>query len=155
MAGSCYRYCGVWLMLRDLVLISPFGFNAVKRKFEASLKTRKNGRGELLAGWPSDFKGLKGPLCTMAIYIAILCLSEVLRHIVVWCHCGEFWNKISLVSHWWYKTFLKYFVLILLGLFGSKCILIEFIKLVQNEPFQLTIWGIWAYLMYYTALQKL
>ena len=49
-AGSCYRYCGVWLMLRDLVLISPFGFNAVKRKFEASLKTRKNGRGELLAG---------------------------------------------------------------------------------------------------------
>ena len=54
---------------------------------------------------------------SMAIYIAILCLvpiSEVLRHIVVWCHCGEFWNKISLVSHWWYKTFLKYFVLILL-----------------------------------------
>ena len=38
------------VMLRDLVLISPFGFNAVKRKFEASLKTRKNGRGELLAG---------------------------------------------------------------------------------------------------------
>ena len=27
---------------------------------------------------------------------------------------GEIWNKISLVSHWWYKTFLKYFVLILL-----------------------------------------
>ena len=27
---------------------------------------------------------------------------------------GENWNKISLVSHWWFKTFVIYFVLILL-----------------------------------------
>ena len=39
-------------------------------------------------------------------FVAYRCIG-----VTLW---GEIWNKILLVSHWWFRIFVKYFVLILL-----------------------------------------